>query len=290
MSNDLVEYDLNEVSTLEDLDYEKLAALTGQSSDQSSVAGLPFMAFQMDPEYALDGTIYNVPWKSFRINHPEHGFIFAKNIKARMFMNRFGYSRFDDKEKRVINYSALVKNWKTDEAPDILGTINCGRYMGWVDWSKLTEEEKKWQSGARRKRAVFMTVSGEFVTLSEETVEVDNLPVRQDFTSDSFNAIGNIFEEFDKKRVPCMSYYVNMSIETKKIGSNTIGVVTPKSLEIDWSTKIPLTKEDAELLSMFNDLVRTFNKHVMDTHNKVLKDKEQENTAASQVDGFLKVE
>lgn len=271
MSNELAVLEQGEVVDLENVSYEQLMAMTGQEADEKSVSGLPRVTANVKSEMTIqkDGkeVRVEVPYKTWKFNHPEHGWVFLKNPKVRIFVNRFMYTRYDEVEKKTSNYSVMINDWKKEEAPDISGSVNCGKFQGFIEskiWDEMSEAEKKFQRGARRVRVVLGTISGKAMGIGEEEYEIENMPVRFDFGGDSLKNVGDVIADATNKRVGLPFLNITFGLEVKEVGATTFGVVVPTPL---WADKPKSdAKDDVELLKMFLELVIQHNNSVMTKH------------------------
>lgn len=280
----LIDAQGNMLVDLDNLDYDSIAALTGQSNDVKSHSGLPIVGANVKPEMKIDDKTVEVPYKTWRFRHPEFGFVFMKDPSLRIFMSRFMYSRYDEVEKTTSNYSTMIENWKTEEAQDIRGTTNCGKFQGFVNekqWASLTEKEKKYQTGAKRVRVVLGTLSGKAVKIDGSEVDINNIAVRFNFGGDSFKNIGNVMAEFDTKRIPALFRNVKLGMSVQTVGATTFGVAEPV---VDWSTNVVPTKADMELLQMFSLFVKQHNKEVLEKYHAVLKEAPGEDSGVDATD------
>jgi hypothetical protein len=261
-----------EVSELDGLTHEQLAAMFGQTSDTASGRTIPKLYMNINPEMEIDNEMTEVPYKAFWFSPSKDvGPIFLKAPKLRLLVNKFMYRRWDADEKKWLNSSVMIDNIREQEAADEMGTTNCGKTQGFVtreQWDEMSKADQDWQKGAKLYRVVYAEISGEGVNKAGNTITVEPTLVAWYVGKINIKSVGTTISQIDTKRVLMPTVYINGTVSiTKDFGPNP----QPKvALDVRYNETHPLGNIDVEYLQVINAEIKSHNAEVMAKHKAAL--------------------
>lgn len=250
------------VEALENDDDQALLALTGQEA-QSSTPELSKLAINYETETDSGQTLRKGDWRVWHNN----GFLYAPDVKIRIFIRQFMWSLFDaDVGKPICN---SIQRLQLDGGfQDTLGGNKCGR-LAKEEASTLAEDDPRLvtSKAVTCNQVIYGVLSGKMKDADGNEVQLDNLPIVSYFKKSGFMPMNNFIRGLAerKKIVP----RVEVALKTSKMKKGSVTFFVPVPTE--GKSLTALSDEDKKLIRMFKDTIDASNVNVMKKHNEALK-------------------
>ena len=244
--------------SLVELDFKESTDLFVVPEDTGPI--IPRASINRDAFFGDD--LASVPVPSIKLEHPDHGTVFAKDVAVRVFATTMQTSVFDSDEEEYTNMSQHFVRF-ADKAVDWLGGNKCG-------WIPSRQKEKlKVQDPVAYARAakakLYRHLFGiirmtDAVTPGSDPISFDPLPFRMRLGPSNFYEIGKVVGELEKQKVKHFNYELALEYDIGKRGSNQWFVLKYKPL---LDNKIKVSKTDEETLSVFQEVIQKENEDVV---------------------------
>lgn len=240
---------------------EELAKLLGQDTGQSGSYGLPRLKINYDFE---DDDGNELKPGQFTFHHPEHGWLYAKKVYFRPFLNCYRFMIYNPQENKMENTSIYFQDFR-EEIPDEQGGMACG----WVPRKKhgeLSDAAKAHQEKVQCYRIVFGEVrADEAKDAKGNTVEFEPTLVSFRVRGANFMPIGQAIDEINRAKKLMLNHEIEMTTKREKNGGTTYYVAQPK---VDLTNSLPFKDTDGESLRTIWDEIKQENSRVMQNHKK----------------------
>jgi hypothetical protein len=203
----------------------------------------------------------SVPVPSIKLEHPDHGPVFAKDVAIRVFATTMQTSVFDSDAEEYANISQHFIRF-ADKATDWFGGNKCG-------WMPSKQKEKlkasdpvAYAKASRTKlyRHLFgMIRMNDAVKPGSDPIEFDPIPFRMRLGPSNFYEIGKVVGELEKQKLKHFNYELGIDFKVEKRGSNQWFVLNYKPI-VD--NKIKVTKDDEANLLTFQQVIQKENEDV----------------------------
>ena len=209
---------------------------------------------------AMDG----VPVPSIKLEHPDHGPVFSKDVFLRIFATTMQTAVFDGDAEEYTNMSQHFIRF-SDKVIDWKGGDKCN----WVS-SKQKEKLKAQDpvayaraANAKLYRHLFGVIRMEnAVTPGSHPVEFDPTPFRMRLGPSNFFEIGKVVGELEKvNKLKHFNYEFKVNFTVASKGQNKWFVLKYEPLIKD---RIELSEDDHAALKVFQDVIKGENDSVID--------------------------
>tara|TARA_E500000318_G_scaffold100725_1_gene103620 strand:+ start:249 stop:1061 length:813 start_codon:yes stop_codon:yes gene_type:complete len=250
------------VEALENDDDQALLALTGQEAKPADNE-LAKLAINYETE-TDDG--HTLRKGDYRVWH-ENRFLYAPEVKIRIFIRSFMWSLFDAEEGKPICNS--VQKLSLDGVfNDTLGGNRCGRLVK-EEAAKLTDDDPRLvtSKAVQCNQVIYGVLSGKMKEADGTQVQLDNLPIISYFKKSGYMPMNNFIRGLADRKKIIPRVEVNLKTSKAKKGSVTFFVPVPT----EGKSLTSLSDEDKILIRMFKDTIDASNVNVMQKHNEVLR-------------------
>lgn len=241
--------------------HEDLAKMLGQDSGHGDSYGIPRLKINYDHEDE-DGNELKVGY--FAFHHPTKGWVYAKTIYFRPFLNCYRFMIYDPQEGKMDNTSIYFQDFR-EEIPDEKGGMACG----WVPRRKhgeLSEAGKAHQEKVQCYRIVFGEVRADKAQDAKgNTVEIEPTLVSFRARGSNFMPIGQAIDEINRAKKLMLNHEIEMTTKREKNGGTTYYVTQPK---VDLTNSLPFKETDGANLRVIWDEITSENQKVMKNHKK----------------------
>ena len=250
------------VTAVENDDDKALMALTGQDDGQPRDE-LSKLAINYETETDSGQSLKKGDW---RVWH-EGRYLYAPEVKLRVFMRSFMWSLFDADEGKPICNSVQKASLSGDFA-DTIGGNRCGRLMK-EEAETLADDDPRLitSKAVTCNQVIYGVVSGKMKDADGNEVELDNLPIISYFKKSGFMPINNFINGLNKQKKIMQRIWIDLKTSKMKKGSVTFFVPVPT----EGKSLTSLSDEDKNLIRMFKDSIDAANANVIRQHNEALK-------------------
>lgn len=232
-----------ELTTLKDLSFDQIAALTGAVQTNTNI--LPNLQVNREPE---DDEGQKLPMGYFMVSQ-DNNKVFSKTAQFRPFINAYQYVEWSNVEKKYINRSLIIKNFN-EEALDTKGGVSCGK-VPFKKLSTLSTEEQLKQKDLKCRRHIYG-----LVTFTEE---IESLPVLWKLSGSNFMAPDVALKSITHSKHQYFQHVLDLSTERKKVGSTIFYNV---NVSVDLKNELKFSDDDFEIFKMFQENIDRENAYV----------------------------
>ena len=256
------------IKDIDNLPYDQIAAEFGFNDEGvASTPGFPRVTINSKARNAAG---QQVPDGTVKVNHPEHGIIYAEDACLRILQQRFFYQKYDenatwqdrdgnDQKGRYVNRSIYVPN-PYDEALDEQGGVNCGKFKV-DDWDNLSEERKNEWRSAKRYRVIFglLTVKDAFAEGKKDKVSFEDLPIIFQISNKStFKNFGQLMSQLIKQKVMPWKQLVKLNFTFEQTPAVSWYTVNPTIV----GEQTQIKPEYLEINKAYGDHIHSYNESV----------------------------
>jgi hypothetical protein len=253
------------------MDFETLARLTGQKTASNG----PTLARLTINREDQDADKNEIPMGTYAVK-TDKGVVYSKTATFRPFLNTFQYMVYDAEAANprggkgmFTNKTVLFQDF-SDEAPDELGGVRCGKIQGKAAKENMTEKTKLAQKNIMCYRNMYGLVSLVGKTATGEEVTVTEMPVLWRTRGSAFMPISDALEGLNKRSKLMILSEFKLTTERKKNGGTIYYVPV---LEVDALKSAPFTPEHNTILTNFGEVVASENKAVVEKHKSAIAEK-----------------
>ena len=250
------------VEALESDDDQALLALTGQEAKPSENE-LAKLAINYETETDEGHTLGKGEWRVWHDNR----FLYAPEVKIRIFIRSFMWSLFDaDEGKPVCN--SVQKSTLEGDFIDTLGGDRCGRLKK-EEIEKLSDDDPRLvtSKAVQCNQVVYGVLSGKLKEADGTEVQLDNLPIVSYFKKSGYMPMNNFIRGLHDRKKIVPRVEVNLKTSKAKKGSVTFFVPVPT----EGKSLTALSDEDKKLIRMFKDTIDAANANVLKKYNEALR-------------------
>ena len=288
-----------QIATLNAGNFAEMAKAMGMSQDMSSdgkakSSTLPRLRIWNQPvmgQVEVKGKMKNmevVPAGMYRLQLPDDVYVYAENVKIRVFVQRFMYKRYDSKNNLYVK--TLMADDLNGDLKDNTGGLNCGKPAGYIkDFQSLPEDTKTLIKQIKRVRVILGEV--ELVNPvdadgNEKDMEVHPFIWEVD-NRDAFKTMGEPFTQLAKQRRLPVQHWIECGTDERSIPTGAKFYLPTTSLDITKS--IDLTEEDQTKFGDFLEWINNYNDYIVSAWNEKRTEKvKAENDAL--VEDFIDIE
>ena len=269
----------NQVATLSTGNFAEMAKAMGMSSDmdadnRTKSSTLPRLRIWNQPvmgQVEVKGKMKNmevIPAGMYRLQLPDDTYIYAENVKIRVFVQRFMYKRYDSNNNMYIK-TLMAEDLKGD-LKDNTGLLNCGKPAGYIkDFQALPEDTKALIKQIKRVRVILgevelvNPVDGE----GNEKTDMEVQPFIWEIDNrDAFKTMGEPFTQMAKQRRLPVQHWVTCDSEERSIPTGAKFYLPVPS--VDLTTSIDLTDADQTKFSDFIEWINNYNEYIVSAWNE----------------------
>jgi len=288
-----------QIATLNAGNFAEMAKAMGMSQDMSSdgkakSSTLPRLRIWSQPvmgQVEVKGKMKNmevVPAGMYRLQLPDDVYVYAENVKIRVFVQRFMYKRYDSKNNLYVK--TLMADDLNGDLKDNTGGLNCGKPAGYIkDFQSLPEDTKTLIKQIKRVRVILGEV--ELVNPvdadgNEKDMEVHPFIWEVD-NRDAFKTMGEPFTQLAKQRRLPVQHWIECGTDERSIPTGAKFYLPTTSLDI--TTSIDLTEEDQTKFGDFLEWINNYNDYIVSAWNEKRTEKvKAENDAL--IEDFIDIE
>ena len=288
-----------QIATLNAGNFVEMAKAMGMSQDMSSdgkakSSTLPRLRIWSQPvmgQVEVKGKMKNmevVPAGMYRLQLPDDVYVYAENVKIRVFVQRFMYKRYDSNNNLYIK--TLMADDLNGDLKDNTGGLNCGKPAGYIkDFQSLPEDTKTLIKQIKRVRVILGEV--ELVNPvdadgNEKDMEVHPFIWEVD-NREAFKTMGEPFTQLAKQRRLPVQHWIECGTDERSIPTGAKFYLPTTSLDI--TTSIDLTEEDQTKFGDFLEWINNYNDYIVSAWNEKRTEKvKAENDAL--VEDFIDIE
>ena len=288
-----------QIATLNAGNFAEMAKAMGMSQDMSSdgkakSSTLPRLRIWSQPvmgQVEVKGKMKNmevVPAGMYRLQLPDDVYVYAENVKIRVFVQRFMYKRYDSKNNLYVK--TLMADDLNGDLKDNTGGLNCGKPAGYIkDFQSLPEDTKTLIKQIKRVRVILGEV--ELVNPvdadgNEKDMEVHPFIWEVD-NREAFKTMGEPFTQLAKQRRLPVQHWIECGTDERSIPTGAKFYLPTTSLDITKS--IDLTEEDQTKFGDFLEWINNYNDYIVSAWNEKRTEKvKAENDAL--VEDFIDIE
>ena len=288
-----------QIATLNAGNFAEMAKAMGMSQDMSSdgkakSSTLPRLRIWNQPvmgQVEVKGKMKNmevVPAGMYRLQLPDDVYVYAENVKIRVFVQRFMYKRYDSNNNLYIK--TLMADDLNGDLKDNTGGLNCGKPAGYIkDFQSLPEDTKTLIKQIKRVRVILGEV--ELVNPvdadgNEKDMEVHPFIWEVD-NREAFKTMGEPFTQLAKQRRLPVQHWIECGTDERSIPTGAKFYLPTTSLDITKS--IDLTEEDQTKFGDFLEWINNYNDYIVSAWNEKRTEKvKAENDAL--VEDFIDIE
>ena len=288
-----------QIATLNAGNFAEMAKAMGMSQDMSSdgkakSSTLPRLRIWNQPvmgQVEVKGKMKNmevVPAGMYRLQLPDDVYVYAENVKIRVFVQRFMYKRYDSNNNLYIK--TLMADDLNGDLKDNTGGLNCGKPAGYIkDFQSLPEDTKTLIKQIKRVRVILGEV--ELVNPvdadgNEKDMEVHPFIWEVD-NREAFKTMGEPFTQLAKQRRLPVQHWIECGTDERSIPTGAKFYLPTTSLDI--TTSIDLTEEDQTKFGDFLEWINNYNDYIVSAWNEKRTEKvKAENDAL--VEDFIDIE
>jgi len=288
-----------QIATLNAGNFVEMAKAMGMSQDMSSdgkakSSTLPRLRIWNQPvmgQVEVKGKMKNmevVPAGMYRLQLPDDVYVYAENVKIRVFVQRFMYKRYDSNNNLYIK--TLMADDLNGDLKDNTGGLNCGKPAGYIkDFQSLPEDTKTLIKQIKRVRVILGEV--ELVNPvdadgNEKDMEVHPFIWEVD-NREAFKTMGEPFTQLAKQRRLPVQHWIECGTDERSIPTGAKFYLPTTSLDITKS--IDLTEEDQTKFGDFLEWINNYNDYIVSAWNEKRTEKvKAENDAL--VEDFIDIE
>mgnify|MGYP003116155909 FL=1 len=288
-----------QIATLNAGNFAEMAKAMGMSQDMSSdgkakSSTLPRLRIWSQPvmgQVEVKGKMKNmevVPAGMYRLQLPDDVYVYAENVKIRVFVQRFMYKRYDSNNNLYIK--TLMADDLNGDLKDNTGGLNCGKPAGYIkDFQSLPEDTKTLIKQIKRVRVILGEV--ELVNPvdadgNEKDMEVHPFIWEVD-NREAFKTMGEPFTQLAKQRRLPVQHWIECGTDERSIPTGAKFYLPTTSLDITKS--IDLTEEDQTKFGDFLEWINNYNDYIVSAWNEKRTEKvKAENDAL--VEDFIDIE
>lgn len=249
---------------IEKSNFEDIAKLTGQASFDGNRSTLSKLKINKE---SVDDDENAIPPGSFTFMHPEHGNVYGKTAKLRIFLRGYQYILYDAKNKENSVKSKIITSW-SEEAIDTKGTVRCGKVPR-KEADTLTSDQLEANNQIKCYQHIFGVLTMDAVNAKGEKVAIENHPVKMQVRGKNYMAMDEVIQVMSKKRREMVRTEINLSLKREKNGDVTYYVI---NTAVDFkSPHVWRGDDDMELLKDFIDYKDVVNEDVFKQYTKALK-------------------
>ena len=250
------------VVALENDDDQALMQLTGQDDGQVK-SELSKLAINYETETDTGQTLKKGDWRVWC----DGRYLYAPEVKLRVFMRSFMWSLFDaDEGKPICNY--VQKASLSGDFADTIGGNKCGR-LAKEEAETLPEDDPRLitSKAVTCNQVIYGVLSGKMKDADGNDVELDNLPIVSYFKKSGFMPVNNFINGLNKQKKIMQRIWIDLKTSKMKKGSVTFFVPVPT----EGKSLTSLSDEDKTLIRMFKDTIDAANTNVMKQYSEALK-------------------
>ena len=288
-----------QIATLNAGNFAEMAKAMGMSQDMSSdgkakSSTLPRLRIWNQPvmgQVEVKGKMKNmevVPAGMYRLQLPDDVYVYAENVKIRVFVQRFMYKRYDSNNNLYIK--TLMADDLNGDLKDNTGGLNCGKPAGYIkDFQSLPEDTKTLIKQIKRVRVILGEV--ELVNPvdadgNEKDMEVHPFIWEVD-NREAFKTMGEPFTQLAKQRRLPVQHWIECGTDERSIPTGAKFYLPTTSLDI--TTSIDLTEEDQTKFGDFLEWINNYNDYIVSAWNEKRTEKvKAENDAL--IEDFIDIE
>ena len=209
-----------------------------------------------------------IPAGMYRLQLPDDTYIYAENVKIRVFVQRFMYKRYDSNNNMYIK-TLMAEDLKGD-LKDNTGLLNCGKPAGYIkDFQALPEDTKALIKQIKRVRVILgevelvNPVDGE----GNEKTDMEVQPFIWEIDNrDAFKTMGEPFTQMAKQRRLPVQHWVTCDSEERSIPTGAKFYLPVPS--VDLTASIDLTDADQTKFSDFIEWINNYNEYIVSAWNE----------------------
>jgi len=288
-----------QIATLNAGNFAEMAKAMGMSQDMSSdskakSSTLPRLRIWNQPvmgQVEVKGKMKNmevVPAGMYRLQLPDDIYVYAENVKIRVFVQRFMYKRYDSNNNLYVK--TLMADDLNGDLKDNTGGLNCGKPAGYIkDFQSLPEDTKTLIKQIKRVRVILGEV--ELVNPvdadgNEKDMEVHPFIWEVD-NRDAFKTMGEPFTQLAKQRRLPVQHWIECGTDERSIPTGAKFYLPTTSLDITKS--IDLTEEDQTKFGDFLEWINNYNDYIVSAWNEKRTEKVKAEDDAL-VEDFIDIE
>jgi len=264
----------NEIANIKNMSDEQIMQAIGQDDGSRNGVNIPRLGINRSPEDD-DGNQLPIG-HLFTYDSSVGQNVFGKPVTFRPFISAMQYMHYDPEKSEYVNRSIIFKNWK-EEAIDILGGVKCGK-IPFKERSSLTPEQLAEQRTIRCYRLLYGLLAFKGIKANGEDHEVANLPVLWRVTGTAFSPVGSALDQINKRKKLMFTCTFSIDSKRQKKGGNVF--YTP-DIAVNADANLKMSKEDLETLSVFQDVISTENKEVVELYKTAKRGKPTSSDAES---------
>jgi hypothetical protein len=225
--------------------FAAIAALTGASI--SNAVYLPRLKINKD---AIDEEGKPIPMGTFAVSQNDKTF-YGKTASFRVFLNRFQYYHYDQKEKKYVNRSIQIKNFY-EEAIDMLGGLKCGKLTA----KQLAEAnlDASIQKDIKCVRLLYGTVNiPKAETVDGEKDNIENLPVVMRLAGKQFTVPQTSLDAITQMKHQYFQHMLHLHLS--KPQKNGATIYFDLLIDPDYKNVVPFTEEDMATFKVFQETI-----------------------------------
>lgn len=254
---------MNELVLADQAEQARLAAILGASKDTSSTGDrMPLLKVNTKRRDA-DGN--KIPEGAFVVTGVDEP-VYAESVNVRVLSQMFQWLHFDSEEKRLVNKTILIPNFRV-EPIDMGGGLRCGKPASKV-YREMTKAEQKQFDDITCYRQLRLLVSYTGKTAAGKEVTVENQPAILMLKGSNFSP----FEDEVVKRIPSgrnlYDFWIKLSTSEHENGSVTYYVI---HFDPDLAQPVPLDRTTLDTMYHIVDLIEGENRRVREAHDKALR-------------------
>ena len=264
----------NEIANIKNMSDAQIMQAIGQDDGSRNGVNIPRLGINRSPEDD-DGNQLPIG-HLFTYDSSVGQNVFGKPVTFRPFISAMQYMHYDPEKSEYVNRSIIFKNWK-EEAIDILGGVKCGK-IPFKERSSLTPEQLAEQRTIRCYRLLYGLLAFKGRKANGEDHEVANLPVLWRVTGTAFSPVGSALDQINKRKKLMFTCTFSIDSKRQKKGGNVF--YTP-DISVNADANLKMSKEDLETLSVFQDVISTENKEVVELYKTAKRGKPTSSDAES---------
>lgn len=267
-----------EITTLNTANFAEMAKAVGMTADiakdsRAKSSTLPRLRIWNQPvmgETEVKGKkkkMEVVPAGMFRLQLPDDQFIYAEEVKLRVFVQRFMYKRYDSANNQYVK--TLMAEDLNGDLKDNMGGLNCGKPAGYIqDFQALPDDMKALIKQIKRVRVLLGEVElTNAVDADGNDVETESYPFIWEIDNkDAFKTLGEPFTQLGKqKRLP-VQHWIKCGTEERQLPTGASFYLPTQTLDL--ANSIDLQEEDQQTFSNFIEWINNYNEYIVNAWNE----------------------
>ncbi|MAJ43712.1 MAG: hypothetical protein CBC83_02245 [Flavobacteriales bacterium TMED123] len=289
-----------EVTTIDTNNYAVMAKAMGmgQSATEKKTSALARLRIVHQPimgQQEIKGKIKNVeviPSGVYKLEIPDGGVLFSKDICIRPFLQRYMYKKFimgsGDVKNRYVK--TVMGDSLNIDMKDNDGGFNCGKPSGWIeDFQSLPDSMKDLIRSVKRVRVLFGVVDMiDCTDINGDLVEQDSTPFIYEIENkDAFKIFGGLFNKLGKMQRLPPQHYIRATTDEREL-PNGNSFFVPKA-DLDLMETLDMDNSTQETFGDFMSWIGNYNQYILNEWSDKMKH-DNEEMPNDVIDDFIDLE